>query len=156
MLTKTHIVFQADVITPNQFETEQLTGVSIKTISDAQHACCLLHDMGVTIVLITSISLQNVDKHLNDCSPKIAMFASRRRVTELSEENADADEQYILYAPLIPGHFTGTGDVCAALFLAWTSNMSDESNSDDSLKSALEKLGGKSAHNFIQCVLLKG
>lgn len=143
MLTLIQIIFQADVITPNQFETEQLTGVPIKTESDAQHACSILHDMGVTIVLITSISLQNADKQLKD-STKIAMFASRRRFTGFTE--GDADEQYILYAPLIPGHFTGTGDVCAALFLAWTSNMSDESTSEDSLKSALEKLGGKCAH----------
>lgn len=66
------------------------------------------------------------------------MFASKRSCT--TGDGYDCtDEQYILYTPLLSGQFTGTGDICAALFLAWTANMQGDSYLGD----ALEKLAGK-------------
>lgn len=135
---------QADVITPNQFETEQLTGISIQTIQDAQHACGVLHNIGVPLVLITSITFpadycggpNNNLKYLSENS--IAMFASKRSST-IDDEIDRTDEQYIVYTPQLSGQFTGTGDICAALFLAWTANMDE----DTYLGDALEKLAGK-------------
>eukprot|EP00804_Cyclotella_cryptica_P004782 CCRYP_004882-RA/>CCRYP_004882-RA protein AED:0.07 eAED:0.07 QI:239/0.66/0.5/1/0.66/0.5/4/250/297 len=140
-----HVLPMADVITPNQFETEQLTGISIQTIKDAQHACGVLHNIGVPLVLITSITFpedycggQN-DNLKNPPANSIAMFASLRNCT-VGDGNDCADEQYILYTPLISGQYTGTGDICAALFLAWTADMQDDSYY---LGDALEKLAGK-------------
>ncbi|KAL7520355.1 hypothetical protein ACHAWX_005082 [Stephanocyclus meneghinianus] len=133
----------ADVITPNQFETEQLTGISIQTITDAQHACSILHNIGVPLVLITSITFppdycRGADDNLKSAPVNsIAMFASKRSCT--TGDGYDCtDEQYILYTPLLSGQFTGTGDICAALFLAWTANMQGDSYLGD----ALEKLAG--------------
>jgi pyridoxine kinase len=34
----------ADVLTPNQFELEQLTGVTIRSTEDAIKACSIIHD----------------------------------------------------------------------------------------------------------------
>ena len=68
------------------------------------------------------------------------MFTSQRKYN-IENKKDFTEEQYILYAPFITGHFTGTGDICAALFLAWTT-MQAETDSNDALKSALEKLGG--------------
>jgi pyridoxine kinase len=176
----------ADVITPNQFEIEQLTGITILSIQDAQRACCILHDMGVNLVLVTSIvfldSYSNSQKEQNyeraDDTEKqaltpppdsIAMFASRRmfclqsslqqqstsmdQSPMIQQENIDIkfnnsnDEQYIIYTPRFAGQFTGTGDLCAALFLGWTADENNQSgedydNFDDSLSSSLEKLAG--------------
>lgn len=154
----------ADVITPNQFEVEQLTGISILSIRDAQRACCVLHDLGVSVVLITSIVFPN-NGGSNDCdnastdllmppsNDSIGMFASQRQYRSQRDSNQPlvgeqskteyTDEQYILYTPKLAGQFTGTGDVCAALFLGWTAdNENDKKNGDSSLAVALEKLAG--------------
>lgn len=141
------------MITPNQFETEQLTGVSIETIPDAQRACGILHDIGVPLILITSITFQKSEKQMHNESPTIGMFTSQRTYNSANKSDGAGflDEQYILYAPLIPGRFTGTGDICAALFLAWTANASDDSYS---LKFALEKLGGKNTY-LVLCLRIK-
>ncbi len=42
-----------DVITPNETEAQALTGVTVKTEVDAQKAANILHDYGISTVLIT-------------------------------------------------------------------------------------------------------
>jgi pyridoxine kinase len=177
----------ADVITPNQFEIEQLTGIAIRSVQDAQRACCVLHNMGVNLVLITSIVFPASDESRGgDCertmaddttkqavtSPpdSIAMFASRRKFCVQSslqrqstsmdqspmmqqedmrtELNKITEEQYILYTPRFAGQFTGTGDLCAALFLGWTADENNQGGDDFEnsyepwLSCSLEKLAG--------------
>lgn len=184
---KREVLPLADVITPNQFEIEQLTGIAILSIQDAQRACCVLHDMGVNLVLITSIVFPVSDENSGgDCErtmaadatkhavtpppDSIAMFASRRKFclqpsSQRQSTSMDqspmmqqedirtelkniTDEQYILYTPRFTGQFTGTGDLCAALFLGWTADESnqggyDSENSNEPLLScSLEKLAG--------------
>jgi len=155
----------ADVITPNQFEIEQLTGIEIQTIPDAQRACSMLHDVGVSLVLITSIIFPDTSNDgrsapVNDflippSNDSMGMFASRRKpnpqvVREERQNNFTNTEQYILYTPRIPGHFTGTGDVCAALFLGWTAaDDHGENGSRSSLACALEKVAG-TMHAIVQ------
>lgn len=161
----------ADVLTPNQFEVEQLTGITIKSIEDAKRACCALHDFGVTLVLITSIVIPDATSNSKTeeedgsataadvpSSDSIAMLASRRlkcstQSTEETQQQQHDDEQYILYSPKFPGQFTGTGDICAALFLAWTDENNDNpdntSNGGSHLASALEKLAG-AMHAIVQ------
>lgn len=154
----------ADVITPNQFEIEQLTGISIRTIPDAQRACGILHDAGVSLVLITSIIFPEAVSEGGDAAGRasltcpandsMGMFASRRtpHAPPVPEERHEPcpDEQYILYTPRISGNFTGTGDVCAALFLGWTA--ADDREEDIgglSLAGALEKVAG-TMHAIVQ------
>mmetsp|Transcript_22340 Transcript_22340/g.47068 ORF Transcript_22340/g.47068 Transcript_22340/m.47068 type:complete len:376 (-) Transcript_22340:21-1148(-) len=157
-----NVVPLADVITPNHFEAEQLTGISIKTIPDAQRACSILHDLGVSLVLITSIIFTEESGDCNielvpPSNDSIAIFASRRNVHRSSKRNENlyrpsiqddsksdrTHDQYIIYTPRLAGHFTGTGDVCAALFLGWTAdNDHGGENVGSCLSCTLEKLAG--------------
>mmetsp|Transcript_8014 Transcript_8014/g.17106 ORF Transcript_8014/g.17106 Transcript_8014/m.17106 type:complete len:392 (-) Transcript_8014:1440-2615(-) len=177
---KKEVLPLADVITPNQFEIEQLTGIDIQTIADAQNACRILHNLGVSLVLITSIIFPGTE--INDpidntmvekpgdgteATPppnSIGMFVSRRITQQktmcqtMQQQNIDSEqeqhcceeEQYVLYTPKLPGFFTGTGDVCAALCLGWTAELNDHVVDDGlSLGDFLEKLAG-TMHAIVQ------
>lgn len=119
------VIPKADVVTPNQFETEQLTGIKVETIDDARKACEALHKMGPSVVFITSAILDatastgdssdNTDEE-NDCEKLITIIASKRN-------NADGESQmWRIDCPKIPGSFTGTGDVTASLLLGHLEN----------------------------------
>mmetsp|Transcript_7893 Transcript_7893/g.10846 ORF Transcript_7893/g.10846 Transcript_7893/m.10846 type:complete len:322 (-) Transcript_7893:1524-2489(-) len=110
----------ADVVTPNQFEVEQLTGIRVKNISDAKKACKALHDIGPELVIITSTLLDEDPLEESDKAKEqtISIIASRKCS---DSESHGSDEVWSIESPIIPGQFTGTGDVCAALLLGWTS-----------------------------------
>jgi len=55
---KTQVLPLADVLTPNQFEAEILTGIKIQSESDAQRACLLLHAHGPRTVVVTSAAFR--------------------------------------------------------------------------------------------------
>ena len=152
----------ADVITPNQFEVEQLTGITIHSLDDAQRACSKLHDLGVSTVLITSIVFPSnntrsddtiIDEQLKPPLDSIGMFASRRVhcniQTEQPNDEDKTNEQYILYTPRLEGQFTGTGDVCASLFLGWTADKSGTKERGSHLDQSLEKLAG-TMHSIVK------
>ena len=121
---KDHVIPHANVVTPNQFEVEQLTGVIVETIEDAKRACRILHAMGPSLVVITSIVLKNN----NDT---IAIVASQQ---QQDKDDDDATEVWRIDSPLLPGHYTGTGDLCAALLLGHTTLHPND------LKGAMEKV----------------
>eukprot|EP00824_Muranothrix_gubernata_P007585 TRINITY_DN19649_c0_g1_i1.p2 TRINITY_DN19649_c0_g1~~TRINITY_DN19649_c0_g1_i1.p2 ORF type:complete len:247 (+),score=37.48 TRINITY_DN19649_c0_g1_i1:70-810(+) len=58
----------ATIITPNQFEAEQLTGISIHSQEDALRACDKLHQMGPKTVFITSTSIATDESLVFFCS----------------------------------------------------------------------------------------
>ncbi len=95
----------ADILTPNQFELELLTGQTIKTLSDALRAARVLQGQmrasGPRLVLVTSL--------LRDDAP--ADTIETLAVTP--------DAAYLVSTPLIPLEppRNGTGDAIAALFL---------------------------------------
>ncbi|KAL7526562.1 hypothetical protein ACHAXR_003992 [Thalassiosira sp. AJA248-18] len=158
---KSTVLPLADVITPNQFEVEQLTGIPIQTIQDAQRSCCMLHDMGVSLVLITSIVFPyarsfgtagaTTDPFTPPLNDSISMFASRRQYRaksvqqsqimgqSLEDKTEYTEEQYFLHTPKFPGQFTGTGDITASLLLAHTAHSDD---TQANLACSLEKLAG--------------
>ncbi|XP_013421781.1 pyridoxal kinase [Lingula anatina] len=93
----------ADVITPNQFEAELLTDIKINSEADAMKAMHCLHDRGINTVVISSTDLgsENV---------LIAMGSSTKNGSKTGIR---------LEIPKLPANFTGTGDLFAALLLAW-------------------------------------
>jgi pyridoxine kinase len=97
----------ADVVTPNQFEVEQLTGIIVKTLDDAKQACDKLHKMGPSIVFITSVILSSEQT----TEKKISIIASQRK------EEGDDQLMWRIDCPMIDGRFTGTGDLTASLLL---------------------------------------
>ena len=48
---KTVLTPLASVLTPNQYEAEQLTGMSIGSMDDALRAAAALHDAGPSVVV---------------------------------------------------------------------------------------------------------
>ncbi|NNG04140.1 MAG: pyridoxal kinase PdxY, partial [Inquilinus sp.] len=95
-----HAVPAADIITPNQFELEFLTGIEVDTLEHALRAAEAARKLGPEIVLVTS--LQRSD------SPADAI--------ELLAVSGDG--AWLVRTPLLPISVNGAGDMTAALFLA--------------------------------------
>lgn len=120
----------ADVVTPNQFEVEQLTGISVNNMEDAKRAARALHDMGPELVVITSLVFKDAGG-VRKGDKTITILASIRVKGDTA---VCEDELWSIDSPILPGRFTGTGDLCAALLLGWTAR---ESNN---LPMAMEKV----------------
>ena len=90
----------ADVITPNQFELEFLTGVKIGDLNDALEAADEARRLGPETVLTTSLRRRDAD------ADTIEMLA-------VSGEGA-----WLVQTPLLALELNGAGDATAALFLA--------------------------------------
>lgn len=89
----------ADIVTPNQFELEHLTGIACRTLGDARRAVAALRDRGPGVVLVTSLR--------TDDTPHDA----------LDLLVGEAAGFHLLRTPLLSATFSGSGDVTAALFL---------------------------------------
>ncbi|MBX9598707.1 MAG: pyridoxal kinase PdxY [Burkholderiales bacterium] len=92
----------ATILTPNQFELTNLTGIEVTTLADAREACAVLHDKGAKQILVTSLTR-------NDADPtQIEMLLSTK------------DEAYLLATPRLemPIAPNGSGDMTAAIYLA--------------------------------------
>lgn len=88
----------ADIVTPNRFELEWLTGRAVTTLAEAGSAAAVLRRQGPGIVLVTS---------LDAADGGIAVVA------------AGPDGAWAVQTPRLPVGATGCGDAVAALFLAW-------------------------------------
>lgn len=102
-LLRRRAVRAADILTPNQFELEHLTGLSCATLGDALAAVARLRGMmapgGPRTVLVTSL-------RTGDTPPDaVDMLA------------VDAESAHLLRTPLLPLSANGAGDAVAALFL---------------------------------------
>ncbi|XP_048048997.1 pyridoxal (pyridoxine, vitamin B6) kinase a isoform X2 [Megalobrama amblycephala] len=119
------VVPAADIITPNQFEAELLTGRSISTEKDAVEVMNLLHSMGPDTVVITSSDLPSPlgDQYL-------VALGSQKRVRA---DSTMVTQQIRMDIPRVDAVFVGTGDLFAAMLLAWTHHHPND------LKTACEK-----------------
>jgi pyridoxine kinase len=88
----------ADIITPNLFELEWLTGRPVRSLPEAGAAAAELRGRGPGIVLVTSLE------------------PSPDRVAALA---AGPDGVWAVETPHLPIEATGCGDAVAALFLGW-------------------------------------
>jgi pyridoxine kinase len=91
-------VATADILTPNRFELEWLTGRPVRTLAEAGAAAAALRGRGPGIVLVTSLDL---------VPDRIAVVAAGR------------DGMWAVETPRLPIEATGCGDAVAALFLGW-------------------------------------
>ena len=91
------------MVTPNAFEAEMLTGVEVEGMEDAKDACKIMHGMGPKVVVITS---------LPSGDDELMMVAS-------DEVGGGEGEVWSVKFPRVGGRYTGTGDLTAALLLAW-------------------------------------
>jgi len=97
-----HVVPAADIVTPNQFELEYLTGRSVTTLADVVTAAGQLQRMGPSTVLVTSVLTEETP------SDSIQMLCAATEGT------------WLVTTPLLPLTVQGGGDVTAAVFLAHT------------------------------------
>lgn len=102
-LMRSQAVPAADILTPNQFELEYLTGHSVQTMASARMAVARLRSMmapgGLRVVLVTSL-------RTDDTPPDAVDLLA-----------ADASGLHLLRTPLLPLDVNGAGDAVAALFL---------------------------------------
>jgi len=90
---------RADIVTPNHFELEYLSGRTITTLADAKAAIVALQACGPRTVLVTSLR--------TDTTPADALDM-------LAGEDGAF---HLLRTPLLPLALNGAGDAIAALFL---------------------------------------
>ncbi|KAI8921712.1 Ribokinase-like protein [Entophlyctis helioformis] len=95
----------ADIVTPNAFEAELLTGIAVTSVETAFKALDKIHELGPRIAIITSSELAGDAGNLH-------LFASMRS----SQPESESRHFQITFAKL-PSSFTGTGDLFAALLL---------------------------------------
>jgi pyridoxine kinase len=99
-LMRQRVVPAAQIITPNQFELEALTGQRVSTLGEVLNAADAARRLGPEVVLVTSVLRQ-------DGPPgTIDMVAVK------------AEGAWQVTTPRLPQTFTGSGDVTAATFLA--------------------------------------
>lgn len=119
---RTVVLPRAHLLTPNQFEVEKLLGRDTGSLSTLEQVCEAaddLHQMGPPVVCITTVDACSSEDH-------VAMLLSQK----------DKQPKWLLMLPRINGGpFTGTGDLTAAMLLAWSEQHRDE------LPTALEKAG---------------
>jgi len=96
------------VLTPNQFELELLTGMKINDLNSAKAAFAKLHEQGVRMIVLTSCSLQESDDNV------LLLLASI-----MDDNDASKSDLIQVTQPRIEGDYVGTGDLIAALLLAW-------------------------------------
>ncbi len=89
----------ADIVTPNQFELEWLTGQTVTTLASARVATAALRARGPGTVLVTSLRTEETPADALD------MLAS------------DAHGDWLVRMPLLPIQANGAGDATAAIFL---------------------------------------
>lgn len=99
---------RADIITPNQFELEWLSGVSISTRADAVRAVEVLHRRGPATVLVTSLITAETP------SDSIDMLASGPK------------GRFLVRTPRLDVNVNGAGDAIAALFFVHYATTRDE------------------------------
>ncbi len=88
----------AEVITPNQFELELLSGRAAGTRAEAVAACDVLHATGPKVILVTSLQTAETPDH------SIDLMAS------------GPDGRFLVRTPRLDVSLNGAGDAIAALF----------------------------------------
>ncbi|XP_072900859.1 pyridoxal kinase-like [Hemitrygon akajei] len=109
---KEKVVPLADIITPNQYEAEILAGRKMNTEEEAIKVMDVLHEMGPDTVVITSSDLPS---QLG--SNYLVTLGSQRKVTATGSR---VTERIRMEIPKVEAVFVGTGDLFAAMLLAWT------------------------------------
>ena len=90
----------ADIITPNQFELDLLSGCTSATTLEARAAIDAVHKLGPKVILVTSL---HTDETPSDAIDLVA---------------SDASGAFRVRTPKLPISVNGAGDAIAALFFA--------------------------------------
>ena len=123
------VVRLADIVKLNQTEAEVLTGVHISDLASVDAALEALHAMGPGTVIISSCSLKDdhalatlarsmrQDEDLQGIDDVSLADTARNKMFVFGRE-ADG-KRFFIPVDVIPGYFSGTGDLFSALLLGW-------------------------------------
>lgn len=89
----------ADIVTPNHFELEYLSGITANSLSSLKQAVAAVHSLGPRVVLVTSVVTAETPGDALD------LVAS------------DSNRLWRVRTPKLPISVNGAGDAVAALFL---------------------------------------
>ncbi|KAI1376371.1 Ribokinase-like protein [Hypoxylon crocopeplum] len=107
------LIHYADIILPNQFEAELLSGVKISDSASLEHAIQVLHqEYGVPHIVITSVSIPL----LSSSSPETAVSAMSVVGSTMTSDRRP--RLFKISFPVFDCYFSGTGDMFAALMVA--------------------------------------
>ncbi|KAI8921894.1 Ribokinase-like protein [Powellomyces hirtus] len=110
----------ADVMTPNGFEAGLLAGTSITNKATLQHALQALHALGPSLVIITSTPLSDfAAAAAAGAAPPTTTAAADTETNYLVASHPPSQTRFAIPFTKRPGFFTGTGDLFAALVLAF-------------------------------------
>lgn len=93
------VVGHADIMTPNLFELEYLTGRETRTLQDVVDAAQELRSRGPRVVVVTSVFADDVN-------------GGALRMLAVGEQGV-----FQVATPVLDRHFTGSGDLTTAMFL---------------------------------------
>ena len=124
------VVPQADIVTPNLFELEALTGRTCSTLDHTKRALQMLHAKGPRVILLTSAVIDETPSEVID------MMVS------------EGGSLWRIRTPRFGFSPNGAGDLTAALFLAHY--LRDRSAPEAMAKAA------SSVHAVLEATLLKG
>jgi pyridoxine kinase len=104
---KNEVIPLADIVTPNQFELNALTGINAETLEDILEGVKRLHAAGPRIILVTSLKTRDME---GTDSPEIGMLVS------------DGKETYRISTPELyfenSTSMAGSGDLTTSVFLS--------------------------------------
>ncbi|MDR0524405.1 MAG: pyridoxal kinase PdxY [Spirochaetaceae bacterium] len=107
---KKDVIPLADIVTPNQFELEALTGLDTSSLPGVRKAIAAIHARGPKVVLVTSFreGLRPLDPEARSPGDHLDMLAS------------DGNSLYRTRTPELPfeAGMAGSGDLTAAVFLS--------------------------------------
>jgi len=102
------MVTMANLLTPNAFEAEQLTGIKLNSMDSVYKSIYKLHSMGAKAVVLTSVDGKIIGK--NDTILVVASDILHPGYFLIIE---------ILRLQMASGWFVGTGDLFMSLLLGW-------------------------------------
>jgi pyridoxal/pyridoxine/pyridoxamine kinase len=113
----------ATIITPNHFEAEVLSGVTIRSYDDIKQACRIFHSMGVKLCVIKGITLPQenftvIASSYTDESEEFnaTLMAHSIVSNDISQSNDSLRLIRIKLHKITTRGFSGCGDLFTALF----------------------------------------
>jgi pyridoxine kinase len=113
-----YVVPKADIVTPNLFELEALTGMTCATLDDTKYALQMLHDKGPRMIVLTSAVIDETPADAIDMLASDANGLWRVRTSRLGFSPNGAGD---LTASLFTAHYLRTRSVSLALAMVASS-----------------------------------
>ncbi|KAF2723316.1 Ribokinase-like protein [Polychaeton citri CBS 116435] len=114
-----HLLYDADLILPNQFEVELLSELKITDLNTMNQAITKLHETyRLPHILITSIRLPPTTASTPTSSTETVSNPAKLTIIGSTATSAYTPRLFRITVPALPIYFSGTGDMFAALLVA--------------------------------------